>query len=83
LPHAKSLLISAIDPADSADKIRRVLDGQDGAARDIVILNAAAALWVAGLTDSPAHGAERCAAAIDNGQAKEILGELVWMTNKK
>lgn len=83
LAPARHLLIQAVDPADSADKIRRVLEGQEGAARDIVIVNAAAALWVAGLTDSPAHGAERCATAIDNGQAKEMLKELVWMTNRK
>lgn len=83
LAPSRLLLIQAVDPADSADKIRRVLDGQEGSARDMVIVNAAAALWVAGLTDSPAHGAERCATAIDNGQAKEMLKELVLMTNRK
>lgn len=80
IPQSRMMLIQAIDPADSADKIRRVLDGQEGSARDIVIVNAAAALWVAGLSDGPAHGAERCATAIDNGQAKEMLQELVRMT---
>jgi anthranilate phosphoribosyltransferase len=83
LAPARNLLIQAVDPADSADKIRRVLEGQEGSARDMVIVNAAAALWVSDLTDSPAHGAERCATAIDNGQAKEMLKELVWMTNRK
>ena len=76
------MLIQASDPADSADLIRRVLAGQTGAARDIVVANAAAALWVSGLSDSPAQGATRCIAAIDNGQAKEMLAELVKMTNR-
>lgn len=76
------MLIQASDPADSADLIRRVLAGQSGAARDIVVANAAAALWVSGLSDSPSQGAARCNAAIDNGQAKEMLAELVKMTNR-
>jgi len=81
LPTNRMMLISAVDPADSADKIRRLLKGQEGAARDIVIANAAAALWVSGLSDSLAHGAERCATAIDNGQARETLDDLVKLTN--
>lgn len=81
LPTHRMMLISAVDPADSADKIRRMLKGQEGAARDIVIANAAATLWVAGLSDSLVHGAERCATAIDNGQAGQTLQELVKLTN--
>jgi anthranilate phosphoribosyltransferase len=76
------MLIQASDPMESAEIIQRVLSGQTGAARDIVVANAAAALWVAGLADSPVRGAERCAAAIDNGQAKEMLKELVSMTKR-
>ncbi len=82
LPPQKFMLIQATDPADSADKIKRVLEGQEGAARNIVIMNAAAALWVAGLSDSLAHGVERCATAIDNGQSKELLRELAAMTHR-
>lgn len=77
----RMMLISAVDPADSADKIRRLLKGQQGAARDIVVANAAATLWVSGLCDSLAHGAERCESAIDNGQAGQTLQELVKLTN--
>ena len=75
-------LISATDPAESAEKIQRVLAGQSGPARDVVVANAAAALWVSGLCDGMESGAERCYKAIDNGQATEILKDLVALTNK-
>ena len=70
------------DPAESAEKIQRVLAGHSGPARDIVVANASAALWVSGLCDGLASGAERCTQAIDNGQAAEMLKELVELTNK-
>ena len=75
-------LISASDPLESAEKIKRVLAGQSGPARDVVVANAAAALWVSGLCDGMESGAERCYKAIDNGQATEILKDLVALTNK-
>ena len=70
------------DPIESAEKIQRILTGHTGPARDIVIANASAALWVSGLCDSLTSGVERSAMAIDNGQASEILKELVELTNK-
>ena len=76
------MLIQADDPAESAEIILRVLAGHPGAPRDIVVANAAAALWISGMADSPLRGAERCAAAIDNGLAQEMLNELIDMTNK-
>ena len=82
LPSGNLALIRVANPVDSAEMIQRVLAGQAGPARDIVIANAAAALWVSGLCDSLAIGAERCATAIDNGQANEMLRELVELTNK-
>ncbi|MEL7497251.1 MAG: anthranilate phosphoribosyltransferase [Planctomycetota bacterium] len=82
LPNGNLVMIKASDPRESAEIIQRVLNGHSGSARDIVIANAAAALWVSGLCDSLEIGAERCATAIDNGQANEMLKELVEMTNK-
>jgi anthranilate phosphoribosyltransferase len=82
LPHGNLSMIKASNPVESAEIIQRVLSGIAGPARDIVVANAAAALWVSGLCDSMNTGAERCAAAIDNGQAVEILRDLVQMTNK-
>ena len=43
------------DPAHNAEVVRRVLDGERGAHRDIVVLNAAAALVVAGVADDAAR----------------------------
>jgi len=76
-------MLSATDPAESAEKIQRVLAGHAGPARDVVVANASAALWVSGLCDGMETGAERAAKAIDNGQAAEMLKELVELSNKK
>jgi len=75
-------LLRANSPSESADVIKRVMEGQLGPQRDIVVANAAAALWISGICDGLLAGAERCSRAIDNGQAGEILQELVDMTNK-
>ena len=75
-------LLRANSPSESADVILRIIEGQLGPQRDIVVANAAAALWISGICDGLLAGAERCARAIDNGQAREILQELVDMTNK-
>jgi len=64
-------------PAASARVIRGILDGVAGPSRDIVVMNAAAALWVAGVHPTLAECAERAATAIDNGAAKEVLARLV------
>jgi anthranilate phosphoribosyltransferase len=82
LEKSSLMMIKAGDPKESAEIIQRVLSGHGGAARDIVIANAAAALWISGLSDNLELGAERCATAIDNGQASEMLKDLVEMTNK-
>ncbi|MFW2387885.1 MAG: anthranilate phosphoribosyltransferase [Polyangiales bacterium] len=61
------------DASLNATIIRSVLEGEQGAARSAVVLNAAAALQVAGLASDPLAAAERAAAAIDRGDAKEKL----------
>ena len=75
-------LLKVNNAKESAEIIRRVLDGHRGPSRDVVVINAAAAVWVAGLSDNLASAAERCSNAIDNGQANEMLSELVEMTNR-
>lgn len=68
----------AVDgPIDSAAMIRRVLDGEAGPAREIVLLNAGAALWLAGRAPAPQAAAAMAAAAIDSGAARELLAQLV------
>jgi anthranilate phosphoribosyltransferase len=61
------------DPAHNAAALRALLMGQTGAYRDAVLLNAAAALMVAGEVSSLAEGAEEAAEAIDKGLAKTLL----------
>lgn len=69
------------DAAVNADCLRRVLDGQRGAHRDIVVLNAAAALVVADVSDSLEDGLEAAAVSIDSGRAGETLDGFVAVSN--
>jgi anthranilate phosphoribosyltransferase len=61
------------DAAASAALIRRILAGEPGPPRDVVVLNAAAALWTAGENHSPRDCAERAAEAIDSRAAANLL----------
>jgi anthranilate phosphoribosyltransferase len=61
------------DAAASAALIGRILAGEPGPPRDVVVLNAAAALWTSGIDRSPRNCAERAAAAIDQGHARTLL----------
>lgn len=68
--------LSAIRGGDSeynAAALRKLLLGETGAYRDAVLLNAAAALWVAGEVDNLRSGAEEAAEAIDKGLANALL----------
>lgn len=62
--------------AENSAKVRSVLEGEKGAARDIVVLNAAAALVVADVVKDVAEGVARARAAIDDGSAKRKLADL-------
>jgi len=66
---------------ESANRIRQILDGAQGASRDIVVANAAASLVVAGKAVSPADAATLAAEAIDNGNAKTVVERLAETTN--
>jgi len=74
-----SLLVDS--PQQSAEVIHHVLAGDSGPSRDIVILNAAAALWTVGHHADLKSCAATAAAAIDSGQARQTLAELVRITN--
>jgi anthranilate phosphoribosyltransferase len=80
-PAAKGDLTGG-DAATNAGLARRVLAGERGAHRDIVVLNAAAGLVVAGLADDLAAGVERAAAALDGGGAAAALDRLVTESNR-
>ena len=69
------------NPEDSRTMLLGVLDGQTGPARDIVLLNAGAALYAADVASSIADGIERARQAIDSGAAKAKLGQLVTVAH--
>ncbi len=70
-------------PEGSAAMIREVLAGQSGPPRSIVVLNAAAALWIAGEEDSPTACRQRAERAIDRGDARNLLTQWAEFTNRE
>ncbi|MCH8181277.1 MAG: anthranilate phosphoribosyltransferase [Proteobacteria bacterium] len=62
--------------------LRRVLENEPGPARDIVLLNAGAALYAADVADSLADGVERARDAIASGAAAQKLAEFVQATQR-
>jgi anthranilate phosphoribosyltransferase len=67
-------------PKENAAAARAVLAGEGGPRRDLVLLNAGAAIFVGGRASDLAGGVEKAAAAIDGGQAAELLERLVATT---
>jgi len=68
--------------ADEArDMLLGVLDNRAGAARDIVRLNAGAAIYVAGMSDTLEHGVTKAAEIIASGAAKNKLAQLIQISN--
>ena len=65
----------------SAVIVRSVLDGNPGPARDVVLLNSGAALYVSGSATTIEDGIRLAAQSIDSGKARQKLTELVAMTN--
>ncbi|MDG1006636.1 MAG: anthranilate phosphoribosyltransferase [Alphaproteobacteria bacterium] len=69
-------------PEENAAAMTALLDGAEGAYRDIVLLNTAAALIVCNKAESLKEGAEMAALAIDDGGAKAVLANLIATTQK-
>jgi anthranilate phosphoribosyltransferase len=69
------------EPAHNAALMRDLLGGSPGPLRDVVLLNSAASLIVAGRAGSLREGAELAAQSIDSGAARGVLEKLVAMTN--
>ena len=76
LPRAAPESIRGGDAAVNAGIARGVLGGDRGAPRDIVLLNAAAALLVAGAVPTMTEGIEKAADAIDSGRAASVLARM-------
>ena len=73
--------IRATDSAHSLEIIKAVFDNTEGPAKDIVCLNAGAAIYVAGLATSLASGVKRAQEVIASGAVNEKLQQLIVKTN--
>jgi anthranilate phosphoribosyltransferase len=70
------------DPAQNAAVVESVLAGTPGPARDVVVLNAAAAIWLAGRAETLADGIPVAEESIDSGAARERLAAFVATTRR-
>jgi anthranilate phosphoribosyltransferase len=81
IPMAAPADLKGGTPGENAEAMRRLLAGERGPFRDVVVYNAAAALVVAGKAGSLKEGAALAASAVDDGRAKATLEKLVAITN--
>src|SRR6185437_12163523 len=81
LPRARLADIKGGEPAENATRLRGILDGETGPLRDIVLLNSAAALIIAGKAGDLRSGMALGAQSIASGQARRALERLVAITN--
>jgi anthranilate phosphoribosyltransferase len=77
LPTAARADLEGGSPEENAAKLRTMLKGEPGPMRDIVVLNAGAALLVAGIAGDLKRGVDAAEAAIDDGRARRALERLV------
>tara|TARA_B100000686_G_scaffold27320_1_gene26862 strand:- start:10572 stop:11585 length:1014 start_codon:yes stop_codon:yes gene_type:complete len=68
-------------PKENAEITRRILNGEKGAKRDVVLMNVSAALLASGHVDNLLDGVNLAAEVIDNGKAIEKLDQLIEVTN--
>ncbi len=73
--------IAVKDAADSLAMMQSVFDNQAGPARDIVCLNAGAAIYAAGLAESLGQGVQRAAEVIASGAARDTFSALIEVSN--
>ena len=81
LPKSHSAALKGGQAHENAAIILRVLAGERGAPRDVVLLNAGSALFVAGAAESIEDGIARAAQALDRGDASRTLKQLVALSN--
>lgn len=82
LTRADSSKISVPDVESSLAMMKSVLANESGAALDIVLLNAGAAIYVAGIVDDLRFGIERARQIIASGEAEQKLANLIEITNR-
>lgn len=72
--------IAARNAAESLSIMHDVLNNKPGAARDVVLLNAAAAIYIAGVAEDMEDGLDQAQQALESGGAREKLEQLVVLT---
>ena len=80
MAHTRNLQVN--DAAESKAMLLEAISGTAGLPRDIVAMNAGAALYASGVADSIANGIRRANAAIDSGAARAKLDEYVALTRE-
>ena len=82
MPMASNRALRVETPEQSRTMLLGVLDNEAGAARDIVILNAGAALYAANVADSMVAGVAMARKAIESGAARQKLDQLIAVTRQ-
>jgi anthranilate phosphoribosyltransferase len=82
LPRYGAHTVPGGDPLENAETTRRIFAGEPGAARDLAVLNAGAAIYVGGGADSHSAGVRRAQEAIDTGAAADKLAAFVELTQE-
>ncbi len=82
LPVYDSRVLRVANQQESVQCIQRALANEDGPVRDVVILNAGAGLYCAGVAASVAEGVRRAREAVASGAALAKLSQFVAVTNK-
>lgn len=82
MPYTVPEALAGDDAATNAEILKHIFAGQQGAGRDIVLLNTAAALWVAGKVDGIGEGIAMAANAIDSGKVQQRLNALINFTRE-
>jgi anthranilate phosphoribosyltransferase len=82
LPRARPEEIAGGTPDVNAATTRAILEGERGPRRDLAVLNAGAAIYVAGRAESLEAGVREAEAAVDDGRAADRLNRLVEMTRE-
>lgn len=73
--------ICGADPVNAAIHVRSILAGEQSAYRNLVLMNAGAALYVGGKADSIKDGIEQAKTLIDNGSATKVLEKAIAITS--
>lgn len=81
LPKAAPEALRGGDAAENARVAMNILNGENGPARDIVLLNAGASLLIAGAAVTIVEGIARAAQALDSGDARRVLDRLATISN--